>query len=258
MPPTLQTIAAYLDEVLETPSTPDYPNAINGVQVANRAPIVKVAAAVDASHRTIAGAIAEGANLLLVHHGLFWSGVRPVTGPTYERLSALLTHDVAVYSAHLPLDRHPTLGNNVLLARALELEPAGTFGQFETITIGVRGHADVATTTLVKRATAFARQHGGTAIASPFSAEHRTRNWAICTGAGASADTLQEAVELGIDTLITGEGPHWTAVDAPEHNLVIIYAGHYATETLGVTALAQHVARDFAIPWTFIAAPTGI
>ena len=88
--------------------------------------------------------------------------------------------------------------------------------------------------------------------------DRRTRRWALCTGAGASAETLREAEELGIDTLIVGEGPHWSAVHAEEHELAIIYAGHYATETLGVRALAKEVAAKFQISQTFVSAPTGL
>jgi putative NIF3 family GTP cyclohydrolase 1 type 2 len=124
--------------------------------------------------------------------------------------------------------------------------------------VGVRGESDVPTAVLLERAKAFSRTHGGDAIASAFDPGRHTRHWAICTGGGASAETLQEAVDLGVDTLIVGEGPHWTAVDAPERGLVIVYAGHYATETLGVIALAEHVAQRFDIPWTFITTPTGL
>jgi len=85
-----------------------------------------------------------------------------------------------------------------------------------------------------------------------------TSRWAICTGAGASAETLHEAAERNIDTLIVGEGPHWTAVDADELGITIIYAGHYATETLGVQALAAYVAERYDVPWHFIDVPTGL
>jgi dinuclear metal center YbgI/SA1388 family protein len=256
--PSLSDITSYLDAQLGIPGTPDYATALNGLQVANRGTARKVAAAVDASQRTIDGAIAEGADLLLVHHGLFWAGLQPIVGPRYARLRALLDHDVAVYAAHLPLDRHPTLGNNALLARELGLTPSGEFARFESIAVGVRGTSDVATAELLQRAAAFAREHGGDARASAHQPDRRTRRWAICTGGGASAATLDEAVELGVDTLIVGEGPHWTAVDAPERGLVIIYAGHYATETLGVRALARDLETHFGLPWTFIAAPTGL
>jgi putative NIF3 family GTP cyclohydrolase 1 type 2 len=86
----------------------------------------------------------------------------------------------------------------------------------------------------------------------------RTHRWAIVSGAGVDAATLAEASAFGIDTLITGEGPHWSAIDANERDIVIIYAGHYATETLGVRALAEYVSTNFDVPWSFVAAPTGL
>jgi dinuclear metal center YbgI/SA1388 family protein len=255
--PPLSEIVAHLDDLLDTARTPDYPAALNGLQVENSGQVTRVAAAVDASQRAIDGAIQANAHLLIVHHGLFWSGLQPLAGRSYRRISALLSHDVAVYSAHLPLDRHPTLGNNVLLAQRLNLVPSGEFAHFEGMPIGVRGISDIATADLVARADAFAREHGGEARVSAVAGNRRTRAWGVCTGAGADADTLDEAERLGLDTLIVGEGPHWTTVEAPERGLVIIYAGHYATETLGVRALAEHLGQRFDIPWSFVAAPTG-
>lgn len=195
--------------------------------------------------------------MLIVHHGLFWGGAQRLVGHRYERLRLLLERDVAVYASHLPLDRHPTLGNNALLARALGLEPTGEFARYESIAIGVRGEDTRPTAQIVDAARTFARQHGGDVHTSALPRGRVTRRWGICSGAGASAETLSEATALGIDTLIVGEGPHWTAVEAPELELVIIYAGHYATETLGVRALGEHVSQTFDIPWTFVDDPTG-
>jgi dinuclear metal center YbgI/SA1388 family protein len=254
----LSDVASRLDELLRVRETPDYPHALNGVQVEHRGPVTKVAAAVDASSRTIRGAIASGANLLLVHHGLFWGGLQPLVGAFYSRVRLLLDNDVALYSAHLPLDVHETYGNSVLLSVEVGLEASAGFGRFETVDCGVRGESDVATAELLERVRVFSRSHGGDAIPSAMTPNRRTRRWAICSGAGANADTIGEAAELGVDTLIAGEGPHWTAVEADERGLVIIYAGHYATETLGVHALAEHVSAEFAVPWTFVAAPTGL
>jgi dinuclear metal center YbgI/SA1388 family protein len=254
----LASIAAHLDALLRVRETPDHPAAVNGVQVEHRGPVIKIAAAVDTSARTIRGAVDAGANMLLVHHGLFWGGLQPLTGPHYSRVRLLLDHDVALYSAHLPLDAHPTFGNSLLLARAIGLEPAAGFARHETIDCGVRGPADIATAELVSRLDVFAKSHGGRAVASAMSPDRRTRHWAICSGAGVSADTIREAVAHGIDTLVSGEGPHWSAVDAEEKGLVVVYAGHYATETLGVRALAEHLSTAFSVPWTFIAAPTGL
>ncbi len=232
---------------------------MNGLQVANSGrPVARVAAAVDASARTIDATIALGADLLIVHHGLFWSGLQPLGGAAYARTRALLDHDVAVYASHLPLDRHPTLGNNVLLARALGLTPSGPFAHVQAVPIGVRGETDQPTETLLVAAATYAGRWGGRAIASAIDTGRHTHRWGICSGAGADAATLAEAESLGLDTLIVGEGPHWTAVQAPERGLVIIYAGHYATETLGVRALAEYVAATADIPWSFIDAPTGL
>jgi putative NIF3 family GTP cyclohydrolase 1 type 2 len=121
--PALAPIAEFLDAMLDVANVPDYPNAVNGVQFANVGEIDRVATAVDFSSEVIEGTIAAGARLLLVHHGMFWSGVQPITGRAHQRLWALVTHDVAVYAAHLPLDIHPTLGNNALLAGRLGSNP---------------------------------------------------------------------------------------------------------------------------------------
>lgn len=255
----LDDLVPYLDDLLATRDTPDYGGAVNGLQLENGGRVTKVAAAVDFSLRTVDGAIAAGANLLLVHHGMFWGGAQPIRGASYRRLRRLVEHDVAVYASHLPLDRHPTLGNNALLARTLGLQPSREFARFKTIAVGVAGESDVETAELVERARAFAtREGGGVVVGGDAPAGRRTRRWALCTGSGASSDTMREAIELGADTLIVGEGPHHTAVDAEDAGLVVIYAGHYATETLGVRALAQHVSERFGVPWTFVSAPTGL
>lgn len=255
---TLDQLAAHCDALLEVATIQDYPPALNGVQVAHRGPVRKIGAAVDASARTIAMAREAGANLLLVHHGLFWGGLRPLTGPHYDRLHTLLTHDIAVYSVHLPLDAHSVYGNSALLARTLGLQVTGGFARHERIWCGVRGDADLETAALIGRVTTWAATLGHHLTHSVIPAGHRTRRWAICSGAGAQVSTLQEAYAAGIDTLIVGEGPHWSAVEAVEHGLVLIYAGHYATETFGVQALAAHLSETFGIPWTFLHDPTGL
>ena len=259
---SLAAIVAALDTLLATRETPDYPGAMNGLQLANRGEVRRVAAAVDFSTRTVDAAARAGCDLLIVHHGMFWGGTRPLVGRRYDQLRALLENDVAVYASHLPLDRHPDVGNNALLARELALVPAGEFGRYKTIGIGVRGDSDVATRELLGRVERFAAARGGlvrtAGLAPPQGAERRTRRWAICTGAGASTETLLEARELGVDTLIVGEGPHHTFVDANDaEDLAVIYAGHYATETLGVKAVAERVAAEFGVESTFLDVPTG-
>lgn len=256
--PMLSVVAAHLDQLLRTGEIPDYPPALNGVQLENRGQIVKVAAAVDFSRRVVEQTIGAEANLLLVHHGMFWGGLRPITGQFYDRIAPLVRHDVAVYASHLPLDAHPELGNNVLLARELGLEPSGGFARYQTIDIGVRGEAEIPTHTIIERTRAVAERHKGDVITTPLPESRTTRRWAICTGAGADTNTIEEALDAGIDTLIVGEGPHHTAVEAADVGLVIIYAGHYATETFGVRALAEHLENRFGLPWEFLELPTGL
>lgn len=251
-------LAIYLDDLLGTQHIPDYPGAINGLQLSNEGPVRKIAAAVDFSSRSVAEAVKQGANFLLVHHGMFWGGTKPITGVRLRILRSLIEHDVAVYSSHLPLDCHPVFGNNVLLSRTLGLEPNGEFAHFKTLAIGVRGQANIPTRQLVERIQQFASKHDGNIVVSGLAPDKVTKSWAICTGAGASAETLEEAVNAGIDTLIVGEGPHWTAVEAEEIGITIIYAGHYATETLGVRALAEHLSEQFSLDWVPVHAPTGL
>ncbi|GJG86216.1 GTP cyclohydrolase 1 type 2 [Gemmatimonadetes bacterium T265] len=254
----LKAIVTYLDTLLRVGEIPDYGGAVNGLQVANSGRVRRAAVAVDFSRPTIEQAVAAGTQLLVVHHGMFWGGAQPVVGPSYERLRLLLTADVAVYSAHLPLDVHPTLGNNVLLASELGLTPTGGFVRYKTIDVGVSGEDDLDTAELAGRAAMFAARWGHAARHTPIAPGRRTRRWGICTGAGASSESLAEAAAKGLDTLIVGEGPHHTAVEAVERGIVVIYAGHYATETLGVRALGDELRRQFGIAWTFVGEPTGL
>lgn len=255
---SLDEIVRFLDTELRTGDIPDYDGALNGLQLANNGRVTRVAAAVDFSSKTIAGAAAEGADLLLVHHGMFWGGAQRIVGVAYDRIRSAIASNLAVYSSHLPLDLHPALGNNALLASALELKPDRPFGTYRDISVGVAGSADIPTKDLMERLGAISARHGTTLVTTPFAASRRTTRWAIVTGAGASSATLAEAREIGADTLIVGEGPHHTAVEAMDASLCVGYAGHYATETFGVRALAATLGERFGIPWVFVDVPTGL
>ncbi|WP_309671153.1 Nif3-like dinuclear metal center hexameric protein [Gemmatimonas sp.] len=254
---SLRDIVSALDAELRTSELPDYPGAVNGLQVANAGTVHRVAVAVDASRAAITEAVISGADLLIVHHGLFWSGVQPLVGMQYEKFRSMLAGGLAVYSSHLPLDLHAVHGNNVRLAQALGLTPDGGFARFKTVDIGVTGAANEPTDELVHRVQAFSARYGGSVRTSIPAQGRRTLRWAICTGGGASSESLREARDRGVDTLIVGEGPHHTTVDAMEHDLCVIYAGHYATETLGVQALGAFLETRFGLPWTFLHLPTG-
>lgn len=254
----LSDIVRALDTELRTAEVPDSSVALNGLQVANSGNVTRVAVAVDASLASIKAAAAVGANLLIVHHGMFWSGTQPVVGKTYDRLHTLITHDIALYSTHIPLDLHPTLGNNVLLANALELTPSAPFARYKGVDIGVSGSCDMPTSTLVERATRYAAEYGGSVRVSIPAEGRVTRRWGICSGMGVSPESLLEARNAGIDTLIVGEGTHHSAIDSAEHDVCVVYAGHYATETLGVQAVGMWLERQFGLPWSFLLLPTGL
>jgi len=256
--PSIDAIATFLDETLNIATIPDYSSAVNGLQLSNLGDIQRVACAVDFSSETVTGAIDAGARLLVVHHGMFWGGLQPITAHRHARLWTLITHDVAVYSAHLPLDVHPQLGNNALLAKRFGLTPTSGFAKYQSIDVGLSGASEVPTRVLSEQAAALAAEFGGSLVATPFEPDRITRRWAICSGSGADSSTLREAAARGIDTLIVGEGPHHTAIEARELGIVILYTGHYATETLGVRAVGDLLVTQFNLTTTFIHAPSGL
>ena len=254
---TRQQLLAACNDLLQPQRFKDY--GPNGLQVEGREHIRHMVSGVTASRALIEAAISAKADAIFVHHGLFWRGQDgTVTGWMKQRLQLLLQHDINLLAYHLPLDAHETFGNSALLARELGLTVSGGFAKHQHIHCGVRGEADLDTSALIAQVTAWAEPLGHHTVASRVPSGHRTRKWAICSGAGAQVSNLREAYESGVDTLIVGEGPHWSAIDAEEQGVVIIYAGHYATETLGVRALAAHLSERYALPWTFLHAPTGL
>ena len=248
----LKELVGYLDAYLSVEEIPDFPNALNGLQVEAPGPVSRVVAAVDATAASIEGAVEAGGDLLLVHHGLFWNGNRPVTGRRYRRLTALLEAGVAVYAAHLPLDVHPEVGNNAVLARELGLEVAGRFGDYEGTELGVWG------TLSLKREALAARLDevlGGPVKVIPGGPD-TVQRVGVLTGGGGSF--VSAALDADLDALVTGEGSHHTYFDAEEGGLNLYYGGHYATEVWGVRALAEHLAAEFELEWTFLDLPTGL
>lgn len=249
----LDTLVRYLDGYLRvTEEVADAPEALNGLQVGNSGEVTRLAAAVDLCEATVRLAAEQGADCLLVHHGLFWGGLRSVVGPAYRRLAGLIQGNIALYSAHLPLDRHPEIGNNILLARALGITVRGEFGSYHGAPIGVWG--DV-TGTREDVSRSLTKVLGVAPRLLPFGPE-RVQRVGIVTGAGGSL--IPQAAAAGLDTYITGEGQHWTFFDAEELGINVFFAGHYATETVGVKALAEHVSKKFALPWAFLDHPTGL
>jgi dinuclear metal center YbgI/SA1388 family protein len=249
---SLAAIVAHCDQMLSTKEITDFDGAVNGLQVENRGAVTRIAATVDASSATVQLAIAAGADLLIVHHGLFWSPSHPWTGKKYTLLRLLLENNLAVYSSHLPLDFHSRLGNNVLICKALGLKNLRPFLLKEGQYYGLQSRTKISRSGLASR---LYRATGEKPLIIPGGNEMCERIGVITGGAG---DFLQKAAEEGVDTFVTGEGPHWTYALAEELGINVLYGGHYATETFGVKALAAHLARKFRLPWTFLDHPTGL
>jgi len=229
----LERILCFLEETFEPGTFPDYPHALNGLQVEGRDEVASLGAAVDASEETLVVATKRRIHLLLVHHGLFWGGLGPITGPRFRKVSTLMKGGMGLYSLHLPLDAHRELGNNALLLGRLGLEPAGRFGSFQTTEVGWWAAGGLNREKLLSRLREAVE---GEARLIPGGPEE-VRRVAVLTGGGASA--LTEAAALGLDTLITGEAPHHAYHEAMEMGVNLLLGGHYATETFGVKALAR-------------------
>ena len=248
----LNELREYLDGYLRVAQVPDWGGALNGLQVDSPREIGRIAVAVDAAGATVEAAVAWGADLLLVHHGLFWDGNQPVTGRRYRRLKAILDADLAVYSAHLPLDVHPEVGNNAVLARELGIDPRGSFAEYKGMPIGVWGELETTRGELVERV---ARVLGGPVHVVPGGPERIRRVGVITGGAG---DEVGAAARAGLDAFVTGEGKHHNFFDAEEGGINLLLGGHYATEVWGVRALARHLEERFGLEWTFLDHPTGL
>jgi len=249
---SLHEIVTHCDRLLRPAEFDDWPGAANGLQMQNAGQVTRLAAAVDASLATVKLAGEAGADLLVVHHGLFWSPTHPWTGKRFELIKQLLDQGLAVYAAHLPLDAHPELGNNVLLGRALGWRKFEPFFFTRGRHLGLRVRANIDREALAR---SLGRVLGCAPRVLP-GGPQKCRRIGIVTG-GAGAEIRLGAAE-GVDTFITGEGPHWTFALAEELGLNVFYGGHYATETFGVKALTEHLSRKFHLPWSFLDHPTGL
>lgn len=249
---TLSKVTTHLDQYLRVKDVTDWPQAMNGLQIQNSGRVSKIGAAVDACEFTIDAAAKAGVDFLLVHHGLFWSGAQPVTGAHQRRLKIAFDHDLAVYSAHLPLDLHPEVGNNALLGQALGFKKTAPFFFEKGAFLGLKTDLSISRERLVRN---LEKAVGGPVKVCP-GGPSQIRRVGVVTG-GAGAEVAKAAAE-GVDTFITGEGPHWTYTTAEELGVNLLYGGHYATEVFGVKAMAKRLSAKFRVPWVFIDHPTGL
>jgi dinuclear metal center YbgI/SA1388 family protein len=243
--PTLADLVAYCDGRTRRAEFRDAPGACNGLQVENDGRVTRIGAAVDAGLVPFRDAVVAGVDFLIVHHGLFWDAPQPIVGPVRERLAVLIGGNCAVYASHLPLDAHPEIGNNALLARQLGLERVRGFCPNPGGDIGLIAAFGAPRAEL--RAALESRY--GRVVAIECGSEIPAEV-AFCSGSGNGA--LGELAATGVDTLVTGELREEHFNRAQELGLNLYLCGHYATETHGVRALAAELAAKFGLPWDFI------
>lgn len=248
----LKKIVKECNRELRIADVEDWPGAVNGLQVQNNGRVTRIAAAVDGTFATASKAIEQKADLLVVHHGLFWNKTHPWTGHRYKFVKLLLDNNLAVYSSHLPLDVHPSLGNNALLCNALGLKKTKPFFTDKGRQLGLRAGKKMDRTQLVEK---LKNVLGDAPTVLPGGPKTCRQIGVVTGGAGAE---LAIAAKEGVDTFITGEGPHWTYALAEELGINVIYGGHYATETFGVKALAEFISKKHDVPWSFVDHPTGL
>jgi len=244
-------LVKHLDDYLKIGDIPD--RSLNGLQVEGSARIRRAAFAVDASLATIRAAARIRAEILVVHHGLFWSGNERITGVMRRRIGALVDKNISLYAAHLPLDCHEEVGNNVELARLFGLELGERFADYHGVRIGftATSRSPLSRSALSRRIETALRCRVDLLDFGPA----RIRRVGIVSGG--AAEFAAEAKDLGCDAFITGETSHTAYHMAKEARINVFFAGHYASETVGVKALARHLGQRFQLDCRFIPAPTG-
>ena len=243
---SLQKIAAFCDKRTRRHEIKDFKGACNGLQFENKGVIQKVGASVDAGLIPFQKAVDRNVDLLIVHHGMYWSPLQPITGVKFQKVNTLLNGGLAVYSSHLPLDCHSEIGNNALLAKEIGLQPTGTFLDYEGTDIGLITEGISRLDLIEKLQKTFDDKLQSIEFGS-----EKPNKIAILTGSGSSA--VSELKRIGVDTLITGELRQNHYNQAQEEGLNLYLCGHYATEVYGVCALAKEISQKFEIPWEFIA-----
>jgi dinuclear metal center YbgI/SA1388 family protein len=249
---SLSEIVSYTDRFLRIRDVGDWDNALNGLQIENSGRVTRIGAAVDVSTRVLTKAVKQDVDLLIVHHGLFWPGLQPIQGVLRRQLWIAFENDVALYSAHLPLDIHARIGNNAQLVAALGLKSAQPFLEEKGQPVGLKIRASLPRGELVRK---LQKALNGPVKVFGFGPK-QTRAIGVVTGAAGSE--IYRVADEEIDTFITGEAPHWAAVAADEVGVNLLLGGHYATEVFGVRALAAHLSKRFRVPWEFIDCPTGL
>ena len=248
----LRELVSFLNTELKLSEFPKDESA-NGLQVEGRKTVHAVGMAVDACASTFQKAAEKKIDFLIVHHGLVWGGIRSIQGVMKQRIKALLDADISLYACHLPLDWHPEYGNNAQLLRALRIKKMGEFGEYHGKRIGYWGRLtkELSLNDFSNRIDRTLRTKTST-----ISFNKKVKNVGVVSGGGWSA--IYDAEKLGIDTLLVGEPSHSAYTLAEEMKVNLVFAGHYATETLGVKAIGAMLKKKFGLKTEFIDHPTGL
>ena len=241
-----EDIVNYCDQRTKISEIKDFPGSYNGLQLENSGEVLKIGAAVDAGLVPFQKAISTGIDFIITHHGLFWTPPIPFINSAYQKVKLCIDHNLAVYGSHLPLDCHPEIGNNAILAQKLQLEPIASFLPYEGVDIGLITKNTQSRKDLSNRLKSLFPM----GINSMEFGSDTPSKIAILTGSGQSA--VDKILDAGADTLITGELKQHHFNLAQELKLNLYACGHYATETFGVDALAQEVSAKFDLPYEFI------
>ena len=241
-----EDIVNYCDQRTKISKIKDFPGSYNGLQLENSGEVLKIGAAVDAGLVPFQKAISTGIDFIITHHGLFWTPPIPLINSAYQKVKLCIDHNLAVYGSHLPLDCHPEIGNNAILAQKLQLEPIASFLPYEGVDIGLITKNTQSRKDLSNRLKSLFPM----GINSMEFGSDTPSKIAILTGSGQSA--VDKILDAGADTLITGELKQHHFNLAQELKLNLYACGHYATETFGVDALAQEVSAKFDLPYEFI------
>ncbi|KYC44705.1 MAG: metal-binding protein [Candidatus Methanofastidiosum methylothiophilum] len=248
----LYALVNYMDDYLRVSEISDV--SINGLQIEGKKDVKKLCLGVDSSLEIFKETSKRKADLLLVHHGLIWGGLKSIRGLVKERISYLLEKDISLYAAHLPLDMHPEVGNNIGLIKILNLLDPEPFGAYHGIKIGFKGKYEKMKS--VKEISKTLEKSLPAKVESFNFGPDKIKSVGIVSGCGGSA--FEDCIKEEIDLFITGEPSHTIYHIAKEAGINLIFAGHYATEKLGVMALGKNIEEKFKIKTEFIDIPTGL
>ncbi len=246
---TATQITKFLNDELNINDFED--TSCNGLQMENEGEILKVGFAVDACRESYEKAVAQGCQMLIVHHGMIWDGIKYIKGNVYQNVKYLVNNNLALYAAHLPLDAHEKYGNNIKIAKCLNLQEIKPFGYHKGKPIGFMGEFMEAKSLTEVQDILVA--NGMRKDTLPFGKELIKK---VCIVSGGAANDIFQAVNVEADLFITGESAHHVHHVAKENKMHFIYAGHYETEVFGVQALMELVKEQFGVEVEFLDVPT--